>query len=254
MVTTARRYRSTGRSRSARVGAPAAANRSGDRPGHVWPTGAAPAPTSVEAARPTTTPDTPAARALWAALAGRSGVTTAELAVASGIGRSTAAKLLSVFEAAGTVTREVGGRDRGARRPDRWTSAVVTAAHDAIPVGYAPPSEAQIPSSDCADTPQTPASTGQRPEPPSRPGTSPTGVAAGKLGHGELRGLVNAYLIEHSDEDLTPSAVATSLGRSAGAVANACERLVALDLAARTSPAPRRYRAAVRPRPGGGPG
>lgn len=59
---------------------------------------------------------------LWAALTARSDSgTTAELAIAAGIGRSTAGKVLAQWAKDGTVTRTPGGHANGLRTPDRWT-------------------------------------------------------------------------------------------------------------------------------------
>ena len=64
-----------------------------------------------------------------------------------------------------------------------------------------------------------------------------------RLGRGQLRGLVLAYLRDHPGEH-TPTAVARALeGRSAGAVGNALAKLADAGEAVQTSPAPRRYRA-----------
>jgi predicted transcriptional regulator len=58
---------------------------------------------------------------LWAALKGRSdSSTTAELAIAAGIGRSTAGKILAEWAKDGTVARTPGGLANGRRTPDRW--------------------------------------------------------------------------------------------------------------------------------------
>lgn len=58
---------------------------------------------------------------LWAVLKARSDGTSAELAIAAGIGRSTAGKILAEWAKDGTVTRTPGGRANGRRTPDRWT-------------------------------------------------------------------------------------------------------------------------------------
>ena len=50
-------------------------------------------------------------------------VTAAELAVAVGIGQSTAAKRLAALEVAGSARRNPGGRVNGARLADRWSAA-----------------------------------------------------------------------------------------------------------------------------------
>lgn len=73
---------------------------------------------------------------------------------------------------------------------------------------------------------------------------------------GELREAVLAFLCERPEGEYSPTAIATALRRSPGAVANACERLTtggvgggvgdAVDTATgqvvRTSDRPKRYR------------
>lgn len=58
--------------------------------------------------------------------------------------------------------------------------------------------------------------------------------------NGELRDMVRDFLTENRGEH-GPSAIATALGRSSGAVGNACERLVELGEADMTKAAPKRY-------------
>jgi hypothetical protein len=67
---------------------------------------------------------------------------------------------------------------------------------------------------------------------------------------GQLRALVLAHLQAHPGLDFTPAELANVLGRSRGAVINACQRLVALGLAARTRQQPQRYQAAAPPADG----
>ncbi|HEX9767299.1 MAG TPA: MarR family transcriptional regulator [Nitriliruptorales bacterium] len=50
-------------------------------------------------------------------------LTSADVAEALGMGRSTITKALSDLEREGRVTREPGGREGGRRLPDRWTVA-----------------------------------------------------------------------------------------------------------------------------------
>ncbi|GLY68728.1 hypothetical protein Atai01_53470 [Amycolatopsis taiwanensis] len=56
-----------------------------------------------------------------AALAGKPGSTTAELAIAAGVGRSTAAKILARWDRDGAALRTAGD---GPRKPDTWTLAL----------------------------------------------------------------------------------------------------------------------------------
>ena len=134
----------------------------------------------------------------------RPGSTTAELAAATGLGRSTVSKSL----AAGVALRQPGGRDGARRLPDRWRPA--------------------------SDSHTTAAAHGKAPAAGS--------VTAGRLGKGELGAMVLEYLSTHPDEEVGPTVVARVLGRSQGAVANALTKLANGGHAELTSEAPRRYR------------
>jgi DNA-binding IclR family transcriptional regulator len=48
-------------------------------------------------------------------------MTSAEIAAATGLGRSTVGKALTAFERAGVVRRHTGGPDGRRRLPDRWS-------------------------------------------------------------------------------------------------------------------------------------
>ena len=65
---------------------------------------------------------------------------------------------------------------------------------------------------------------------------------AARLGKGQLREQVADHLRAHPDREWTPSAIAKELGKSAGAIANACEKLVELGTAATFEDKPRRFR------------
>ena len=82
--------------------------------------------------------------------------------------------------------------------------------------------------------------TGTTPSAPSAPaGPAPV---TGRLRLGQLRQLVAAHLVAHPG-DHTPGAIARSLDRSAGAVANAISTLCARGQAELTCEKPARYRA-----------
>lgn len=150
------------------------------------------------------------AAAVIAALADHPKATAAELAEAAGIGRSTATKALASLEAEKKVRRVAGGRDGGRRLPDLWS----------LPGGSNPPQTS------------------------GRGDGTTDGVA--RLGKGQLGELVLAELRRHPGEH-SPTGVAKALGgRSAGAVGNALDRLVAAGQATQTSAKPRRYQAASR--------
>jgi IclR helix-turn-helix domain len=153
---------------------------------------------------------TPAAEALLAALAGQPGATATELAQAAGIGRSTAAKLLATLASTGRVLRQPGGLQDGRRSADRWTLAHPAPIQDPSPPPPAPPAQ-----------------------PPS-PG-------AKRLGSGQLRQLVLGCLAGRPGQALSPTAIAKTLDRSAGAVANALGVLAGQGAVIQIQPKPRRY-------------
>jgi predicted transcriptional regulator len=159
------------------------------------------------------TPATPAAEALLGELADRPGATATELAEAAGIGRSTAAKLLASLADEGRVLRQPGGRHDGQRAADRWT----------LP----PP----VPTQGLGAPPTV------APTPPVEP--SPTNRE--RLGAGQLRQLVLRCLAERPGQALSSTTIAKTLGRSAGAVANALQILAGQGAVAQTQPKPRRY-------------
>jgi predicted transcriptional regulator len=158
-------------------------------------------------------PATPAASALLGALADRPGATATELAQAAGIGRSTAAKLLATLAGQGRVLRQPGGHHDGRRAADRWT----------LP----PPGPTQG-----LGAPPTAA-----PTPPAKP--PPTNL--GRLGAGQLRQLVLGCLADRPGQALSPTTIAKTLDRSAGAVANALQILAGQGAVVQTQPKPRRY-------------
>jgi predicted transcriptional regulator len=159
------------------------------------------------------TPATPAAAALLGTLTDRPGATATELAQSAGIGRSTAAKLLATLAGQGRVLRQPGGHHDGRRAADRWT----------LP----PP----------GPTPGLGAPPTAAPTPPAAP--PPT--TSGRLGAGQLRQLVLGCLAERPGQALSPTAIAKTLDRSAGAVANALQILAGQGAVTQTQPKPRRY-------------
>jgi hypothetical protein len=156
---------------------------------------------------------TPAAQALLGALAARPGATATELAEAAGIGRSTASKLLATLAAKGEVLRQPGGLKDGRRTPDRWALST--------------PAPTQAPGAPLAATP------------PAAADRPPTG--SGRLRPGGLRDLVLACLAERPEQVLSPTAIAKTLDRSAGAVANALRVLAGQGAVVLTQAEPRRY-------------
>jgi hypothetical protein len=111
------------------------------------------------------------------------------------------------------VLRQPGGHHHGRRAADRWTLPPPLPTPDS----GAPPTAA--------------------PTPPAEP--SPT--ESGRLGAGQLRQLVLGCLAERPGQALSPTAIAKTLDRSAGAVANALQILAGQGAVTQTQPKPRRY-------------
>ena len=141
---------------------------------------------------------------ILAALVTRPEATAAELASVLEIGKSTAAKRLAAMEGTGSVRRIPGGREAGVRVADRWVRA---------------------------GSPQTApvAETGQE-----------CPKASTRLGRGALRAMVLDYVRSQPGE-ASPSAIASVLGHSAGAVGNALAKLADAGEVRLSSVSPRRY-------------
>jgi predicted transcriptional regulator len=129
-----------------------------------------------------------------------------EVAAAVGVTASTARKYLAGLADAGELKRTEGGRERGRKRPDRFSVA-----------------------------------SGKRGEKEPN-GTPSTPVPKARLGPGQLDGLVLAYMREHrEDAPHTPSRIGKGIGRSSGAVANCLRRLGDSDRAVLAKKKPRAY-------------
>ncbi|HVA61350.1 MAG TPA: MarR family transcriptional regulator [Mycobacteriales bacterium] len=165
---------------------------------------------------PNTTTPPSATERVHAALVGRPSATAAGLAEETGLGRSTVTKALTGLEAAGLAHRVPGGRDGGKRLPDMWE---------------APPAE---------PSPAKTSATSPGRLRPTKPAAGPDG--AERLGRGQLRELVLTHLRDHPGDAFSPSALSAALGRSAGAISNAAETLVAASQVERSVDRPRRYR------------
>ena len=163
---------------------------------------------------------TPTVEALLDALVGRPDTTAAELAEAVGIGRSTTSKLLAALATQGRVLRRPGGYQRGRRTPDHWTLITTTdRTRDTTSTSTA---TAATPTTQAADPDRT------RPAPQ-------------RLGAGQLRDLVEACLAQRPNQALSATAVAKTLDRSAGAVANALQVLAGQGRVVQAHTKPRRY-------------
>jgi hypothetical protein len=141
-------------------------------------------------------------RAVLKAVATKSGATAAEVAVAAGVGRSTASKVLAVLASSGELRRTESGRDGGRRLPDRFSLAsTVPAARTARPK-----------------------------------------AAGEHLKPGQLDGLVLAYLKKNAGNGPHgPTAVARALEHSNGAVGNCLVRLTKTKQVRQDNDKPRRY-------------
>jgi predicted transcriptional regulator len=161
------------------------------------------------------------AQALLGALADQPGATAADLAEAAAIGRSTAGKLLASLQAEGRVVRQPGSHQHGRRAADRWTlpTPPVSPTEDPEAVAATPPA-----------APTDEKANGRQPS-----------SESGRLGAGRLRQLVLGCLADRPGQALSPTAIAKTLGRSAGAVANALRTLAGQGVVVQTQAKPRRY-------------
>jgi DNA-binding Lrp family transcriptional regulator len=133
--------------------------------------------------------------------------TADEVAAAVGVTRSTARKYLAGLVDAGEIKRTEGGRERGRKRPDRFS-----------PVNGKSGEE----------------------EPEETPSSAPPKMD--RLGPGELDGLVLEFMREHRDgAPHTASRIGKGIGRSSGAVANCLGRLADSGRAVLAKKKPRAY-------------
>ncbi|MFF2571115.1 helix-turn-helix domain-containing protein [Streptomyces sp. NPDC058084] len=173
-----------------------------------------------------------------AALAEHSGATASEIASYAGIGGSTAGKALNALESHNLAYRERGAMTGNRKEADLWYHRPVETTPEHIsdePEAEAAPAatEAEV---------EAPAETA--PEAPAEAAETPAAKAAPtkRLARGGLRQMVYDYLAAHPAEEVGPSGLGKTLGRSAGAVANALAKLAAHGQAELTSDSPRRYR------------
>ncbi|MGW5646221.1 MarR family transcriptional regulator [Saccharopolyspora sp. NPDC003752] len=216
-------------------------------------------PDSAAAAHP---PRTEAEQKVWEALRAHPGATTLEVAQAARVGRSTAGKILAAWAEDGSLTRITGIATGGRRAADRWTipdsTDTTTGERDAV-VATEPENSDTAHAADHADsgtvTQETVPTETSEDEAGSEVGVGETeqrGPATRKarLGKGELRGLIEDFLIDHPGEEFGPTAIAKALTastgkpRSSGAVNNGLEKLVAEGYAIKTQNSPKRFRIA----------
>lgn len=178
-------------------------------------------------------------RAVLGALTGHPGVTAAELAVVAGLGRSTVSKALAGLEADQQVARQAGGRDGARRLADRWTLRTDTTSVEADYETAAEPPPAIKTATEPPPALESPAdieTTGHV-----AVSDEPEHTGPRRLGKGQLRVMVVAYLQARPEQEHSPTAVAKALDRSAGAVSNALEKLVVEGTVTQTGDKPRRF-------------
>lgn len=183
--------------------------------------------------------------------------TYSEVAALSGVLGATTQRVLSQARKQGLVDRVVSERSGARRSPDLWyvigpddggqTSAEDDAScspvesaglsdyddelDEALITGHDEVATAPQ-DGDVAETGMTPAETVTTAERPAE---------RERLGKGALRGLVEDFLRERPKEEFGPSTIGKALNRSAGAVNNACEKLVTEGYARRTRQKPKRF-------------
>lgn len=185
---------------------------------------------------------------VWTALHNAPGSSATELAATTSIGLSTVRKILVAWGKSGTATRTPGTANPGARRtPDRWTLSPSAPRTDHAPAPTDEPPHEEEPR-----TSTTP-STGEAAPDATADAAAVVGARQDctcqrkkgpRLRKGELRSQVKDYLNNHRGKEFSPHAVGTALNRSAGAVHNALEKLVADGDAIRTQTTPKRFTAA----------
>ncbi|WP_305082743.1 MULTISPECIES: hypothetical protein [unclassified Nocardia] len=186
--------------------------------------------------------------AVWAALTTHPTSTAADLATIAAVNPSTTRKILKIWADDGTVTRVSDPTNPAAA--DRWMIA-----EPANPEPAAPAASAAAPVPAPAPAP-APAPTAPVPPAVAVPAASVTGVGmdpnevcptCGRSGStaspaGHLRSLVETYLRKHPDKEFTPGEIAKALGKSSGAVYNACFVLVGKFVAEYTCEHPHKFR------------
>jgi len=213
--------------------------RSVRRTDHAEPAGAPATKDSVSATEK-------ASDKVWRALRENPGATATEVAMAAGVGQSTATKALAQFAADGSAERRNNGTPRTA---DRWYPT--DGPTHAQPAADESPADEPPIATEAAATDTTQVPVGQddnatvateqasdlttHPSPPSK---------APRLAKGALREMVLAELRRDPDRPLTPGTIAKRLRRSAGAVANALDTLGSQGHAIRVGDSPRTYLAA----------
>jgi hypothetical protein len=229
------------------------ASRSGgtDRPTSGRTSPAAPG-TAPEAAAPASTGSGERVRA---ALSAAGGQTVEQLATVTGLGKSTVAKALVRLETAGQAARTSGGTGRS-RQPDQWNPAPTvgagagagrtrrqSTASPTAPAITGRSAATATPANTATATKAAGKAVGGRAGVGGRPKAGERNLATDtvKLAAGQLTQLVADHFAAHPGTVLTPGEVGRSLGRSAGAVRNAADKLTGEGALRRLDGPPRRY-------------
>ncbi|GAA4898238.1 MarR family transcriptional regulator [Streptomonospora salina] len=197
------------------------------------------------------TTQAPARERVARALAQRpEGTTAATLVEATGASRPSVSKALTALERDGHARRHRHEPEESERPlPDTWYPTAPASPPD--DTAEERPQSAAEPRP-CADDDAEPGEEAAAPPAASASDAEPEGaepqpaVRRTRDGRpvarpGQLRALVAQHLIDYPDSEFTPGEIAKVLSRSAGAVANALEKLTATGEAHRTCDAPRRY-------------
>jgi len=169
------------------------------------------------------------------------GTTPAALAEATGLGYSTITRLLRELAELDTAVKD--------DTTGLWhTTAPAPAPDTDLPDRDQPPrpDENSTPQDNLADEPAQPDLAAEAPDPGTAPDTTtpPDGQTPVRMRKGALRDLVLAALRDADGQPLGPTELSRRLGgRSQGAIANACDALVANGHAVLTSERPRRFAA-----------
>lgn len=229
-------------------------------------------PTRQPETHPDTTATQPAISSLTGAhakirtaLGNSPGATSAALADAAGIGRSTAGKALTTLEQNGLARRKLGGHDGKLRIADRWfphqpaqaDTAQPEPSQEAVAAEQEPPSaqvpndqpaaqEAVVEAAGTTEAPQDDPTDKAEVAPASKESAAPklTMVTANgkhRLVPGGLRQLVLNHLQAHPDEHFTATGLSRIIEKSSGAIANALVTLTKQGQAKQVNDRPRRY-------------
>ncbi|MCX5535761.1 hypothetical protein OG785_35045 [Streptomyces sp. NBC_00006] len=187
--------------------------------------------------------------------------TTAELALAVGLSRSTTGKALTTLESTGLATRERGTRNGTHRTPDRWlpspsnpvdttpsptetiTAGTSTSDPNTEDDAHSAPNETARPASTVDDATPAATATATHLNGPVVPApTVPSSKA--RLAPGALHHLVTAHLQAHPEEAFTATKISRIIEKSSGAIANCLAKLTAQGVAVQVTERPRTYQLA----------